>query len=93
MKFPIHAFLRAGRKTVGGLLAGALLLVGSGAVFAAPGVPDFIKAQWPKTNFAKRSIDMDEIMSGGPPKAGIPSLADPKCVSVSTRKGLGATVP
>ncbi len=93
MKNPINAFRRAGRKTVGGLLAGALLLAGSGVAFAAPKVPDFIKAQWPKTNFAKSSEGMDEIMSGGPPKDGIPSIDDPKFIPLSKVKGLKDTVP
>jgi hypothetical protein len=32
-------------------------------------------------DFSKQSIPVDEIMSGGPPKDGIPSLTDPKFVS------------
>ena len=34
-----------------------------------------------KTNFDKKSIDLKEIMSGGPPKDGIPPIDDPKFVS------------
>ena len=33
---------------------------------------------WPDTNFDLRSIDLDEIQSGGPPKDGIPSIDNPK---------------
>ncbi len=32
-------------------------------------------------DFAKHSIPVDEIMSGGPPKDGIPALMSPKYVS------------
>lgn len=35
-----------------------------------------------KTNISKRSIDPGEIMSGGPPKDGIPAIDAPKFVSV-----------
>jgi len=36
-----------------------------------------------KTDFDKFSIDLGEIMSGGPPKDGIPSIDKPKFVAVS----------
>lgn len=35
-----------------------------------------------KTNVDKRSIDLSELMSGGPAKDGIPSIDDPKFVAV-----------
>jgi hypothetical protein len=35
--------------------------------------PDF----WPDTDFSKRTIDYSEIMSGGPPPDGIPSIDEP----------------
>ena len=35
-------------------------------------------------NFDKHSIPIDEIMSGGPPKDGIPALTTPKYVSAQT---------
>lgn len=36
-----------------------------------------------KTNVAKRSIELDELMSGGPPKDGIPALDAPEFVSAA----------
>ena len=33
--------------------------------------------EWPDTDFSLTSIDFDEIISGGPPKDGIPSIDDP----------------
>lgn len=39
-----------------------------------------------KTNVSKRSIDLDEIISGGPPKDGIPALDNPKFVSIEKAK-------
>ncbi len=38
-------------------------------------------AEWMKTNFDIMSIDPSEIMSGGPPKDGIPAIDRPKFVS------------
>lgn len=40
------------------------------------------KRQWSKTDFSKTTIDLDEIMSGGPPKDGIPAIDDPRFVSI-----------
>ena len=37
--------------------------------------------EWPNTDFDTAIVDMEEIMSGGPPKDGIPALDDPKFVS------------
>ena len=36
-----------------------------------------------KTNWSKRSIDLGELLSGGPPKDGIPSINHPTFVSIS----------
>ncbi|NIR30567.1 MAG: DUF3179 domain-containing protein [Gammaproteobacteria bacterium] len=41
----------------------------------------FSTAAWPKTNFDKTLVDLDEIISGGPPKDGIPAIDDPNFVS------------
>jgi hypothetical protein len=35
------------------------------------------------TDFSKHSVSYDEILSGGPPKDGIPAIDDPKFVSVN----------
>jgi hypothetical protein len=35
-----------------------------------------------KTDFSKHSVPLSDIMSGGPPKDGIPAIDDPKFVSV-----------
>lgn len=36
-----------------------------------------------KTDWSKRSIDLDELLSGGPPKDGIPSINHPVFVSIN----------
>ena len=40
--------------------------------------------EWPNTNFDKSLVDLDEIMSGGPPKDGIPPIDAPKFVTVES---------
>lgn len=49
--------------------AATVLAFTFGAAAQVPGA-----AQWPKTNFEKRNVDLGEIVSGGPPKDGIPAL-------------------
>ena len=58
------------------------LLVGLGMT-VAPKEADSPSPQFPgwKTNFSKRSVDLGEIRSGGPPKDGIPAIDAPKFVA------------
>jgi hypothetical protein len=37
--------------------------------------------EWPRTDFRKRTVAMDEIQSGGPPKDGIPAIDRPRFVA------------
>jgi hypothetical protein len=55
--------------------------------------PDRWRQAWPKTDFSRTSIDFDEIMSGGPPKDGIPSIDAPRFVPVAEAGDLAATEP
>ncbi len=43
--------------------------------------PDGARAEF-KTDFSKHSVPYSEILSGGPPKDGIPAIDDPKFVSL-----------
>jgi hypothetical protein len=36
--------------------------------------------EWPKTDFSRRTVDLAEIQSGGPPKDGIPAIDRPRFV-------------
>ena len=38
--------------------------------------------EWRKTDFSKRSVNIGEIESGGPPKDGIPAIDEPKFISI-----------
>ena len=55
------------------------------AVLAAPALadPSLWRGEWPRTDFARSSVDFAEIMSGGPPKDGIPALDDPATIPVA----------
>jgi hypothetical protein len=76
--------------------AGAVC-IGLAAVFAmtrfASGSPESWRWEWPNTDFDKTSVDLSEIMSGGPPKDGIPSIDDPKFVAVAEVSDLAPTEP
>jgi hypothetical protein len=60
---------------------------------AAWASPDYWKSEWPKTDFTKYSVSFDDIFSGGPPKDGIPSIDDPKFVTVAEIEDLADTEP
>ncbi len=55
--------------------------------------PDYWRWEWPQTDFTKTSVDFDEILSGGPPKDGIPSIDNPKFVPVSEMHDMGPLEP
>jgi hypothetical protein len=39
--------------------------------------PAFWAQEWPRTDFTRHSVDLTEILSGGPPKDGIPAVDEP----------------
>jgi len=49
--------------------------------------------EFPKTDFSQTSIDYSEILSGGPPRDGIPAINDPKFVNISEINDLSDTDP
>jgi hypothetical protein len=50
---------------------------------AAAADPSFWRGEWPNTDFSKSAVGgWSEIMSGGPPKDGIPALDDPGFIEV-----------
>ena len=86
----LHGVLRV---PVGAVFAGfvALLLTSAGAVLAGP--EDYWRGEWPRTDFARRAIDLEEIISGGPPKDGIPSIDDPLFSPLSEITDIAPTEP
>ena len=63
------------------------------SVSVAWSTPDRWRWEWKQTNFDKHSIDFSEIMSGGPPKDGIPAVDDPTFVSVDAIEDMAETEP
>ena len=76
-------------KAVAAALGLGLFLVAA----AAAANPNSWKREWPNTDFSRHSIDYSEIMSGGPPKDGIPAIDKPQFVPVSEVEHLADTEP
>jgi hypothetical protein len=56
--------------------------------------PRFWKHEWPETDFETTSIgNWVEIISGGPPKDGIPALSDPQFIAVGDETRVEAMEP
>ena len=81
--------------TVFHALSALLAIVMFLAISAPAGAsPALWRAQgWNKTDFGKTSIDFSEILSGGPPKDGIPSIDNPKFIPVKEVSSLSGTEP
>jgi hypothetical protein len=60
----------------------------------AADVPDRWRAEWPATDFTEALVPFDEILSGGPPKDGIPAIDEPRFAPVdAVRDDLDAEEP
>jgi hypothetical protein len=71
-----------------------LILILSLFVSAAQANPAFWVHEWPQTDFENTSVESwVEVLSGGPPKDGIPALSDPAFHDVSAEVELGALEP
>lgn len=53
------------------------------SVSAASADPNFWQHEWPDTDFGNTSVPWIEVISGGPPKDGIPALSDPNFIKAS----------
>ena len=60
---------------------------------AARATPEQWSYAWPQTDFTNTSVEFDEIMSGGPPKDGIPSIDRPEFKPVAEADHLKPTEP
>lgn len=50
-------------------------------------------SEWPHTDFSKKSVDFDDILSGGPGKDGIPSVLNPQFYTIIEEQELGEREP
>jgi hypothetical protein len=78
-------------------IGGATLVV-LGVLWPANGRadPNAWKSEWPNTDFSVASVDFAEILSGGPPKDGIPAIDNPifdSVEDVAAKWDMGAQEP
>ena len=56
--------------------------------------PSFWRHEWPQTDFENTTIEnWAEILSGGPPKDGIPAIDGPSFISVTEESRIGDREP
>ena len=72
------------------ILAICAILIAAGNAAADP---DGWKAEWPKTDFSRHAVPFTEILSGGPPKDGIPAIDKPVFRPVAEITDLADTEP
>lgn len=68
------------------------MVLGSGA-FAQQNVPPFWDSEWPETDFSRSSVSFIEILSGGPPKDGIPAIDAPQFIEAASETGISGVEP
>ncbi|MDX6749855.1 DUF3179 domain-containing protein [Geminicoccaceae bacterium 1502E] len=90
----MHAPARTFRISAG--LSGILMLLVLGPLLAAGpnrAAPAGWQAEWPRTDFGRHTVALDEIMSGGPPKDGIPAIDGPRFHPVTEEEELAPQEP
>ena len=71
------------------LLSGVLIVAVANAQ-----ILQFPRGEFPLTQYERGSVDLDEILTGGPPRDGIPAIDEPDFVSVdSASQWLGGVEP
>ena len=77
-----------------GVFSSALAVIGVMALPAwSESVPSSWEFQFPKTDFTTKSIPFSDIISGGPPRDGIPFIDDPIFKPIADITDLKATEP
>lgn len=76
----------------------ALMLAGTGSLVASgAGRAEAVRADWqrdwPRTDFSRATVALDEIISGGVPRDGIPALVDPAMIAAADEARLGEREP
>ena len=86
--------IQKARISLAGVAALAVLgLLGLGSSPSRANPEIWKRSGWEQTDFSKTSIDFKEILSGGPPKDGIPSIDKPKFTTISEAKDIGPKEP
>lgn len=63
------------------------------ALPAAAQVPSSWEREFPLADFSRTTIDLSEIISGGPPRDGIPAIDNPEMMPAVEKEGLAAREP
>ncbi len=71
----------------------ALAFAAAFAASVSAADPSVWRAEWPRTDFSRTSVAFSEILSGGPPKDGIPAIDAPEFVHVADKRSLAAREP
>lgn len=69
----------------------AIALLMPGSLLAQASNP-YARA-WPQTDFSRLGVDLAEVMSGGPPKDGIPALSNPRFSAAAAESRLADREP
>ncbi|MEM0945788.1 MAG: DUF3179 domain-containing protein [Pseudomonadota bacterium] len=73
------------------LFSGAFVMLWSALALASP---EFWRGEWPRTDFDTTSVESwGEILSGGPPKDGIPAIDGPDFIDVGDETRIGDREP
>ncbi|MGK0296974.1 MAG: hypothetical protein ACI9XC_000574 [Gammaproteobacteria bacterium] len=56
-------------------------------------IPSDWQYEWPDTDFSQSSIEFSEVMSGGPPKDGMPAIDNPKFTTAINAQYIGDSEP
>ena len=75
-------------------LATAIILAATLTATAAQASPGLWRGEWPDTDFSLTTVDdWAEILSGGPPKDGIPAITGPAFITAAEEDRLGDREP
>jgi len=75
------------------VMAGVVAMVAWVPLGAAQDAPRAWHSEWPDTDFSRHTIDYAEILSGGPPKDGIPAIDNPQFEPIHGSQDIPATEP
>ena len=80
-------------KFVTGMFAAAFLAGFATLSPASDEAERFVRMGWAKTDFSQVAIPLSEVMSGGPPRDGIPPIDDPQFQPAAADRTLSAREP
>jgi hypothetical protein len=72
-------------------LAAAIPLILTATIATAD--PNQWREEWPLTDFSRTAIDLTEVLSGGPPRDGIPAIDGPAMIAVAAETRLDDREP